>query len=281
MQDAKDLWKKAGGDGDFTGTQDQIEKILRSVAAAKEADDQAKAIKLLEAFLRAGIGLDRPLTNRGDIHTVDSGKPNAWNIRNMHGNLYEWTIAERDPDKQKQIFQFLAGAHNASAPDTNCFLLADAGYSFSFTRQNLAQWVKFSIWGGEPFDIDKDAPAPLKYGEARDEAFASDRFPGLRVVLDRVLSATWVLAIRKSVTAPQALDDKAHAELNQSRDRITELGASKGELAIVKFYQSLANYRLGRVSDAARDVKAAVADLPDDDSYFRLFGQLAECDAAN
>ena len=69
MQDGKDLWKKAGGVGEFTGTQDQIEKILRTVAGSKDTDDQARAIKLLEAFLQKGLGFDRPLTNRGTVRT--------------------------------------------------------------------------------------------------------------------------------------------------------------------------------------------------------------------
>jgi hypothetical protein len=279
MQDARDLWKKAGGEGEFTGTQDEVEKILRFVAGSKDTDDQARAIKLLEAFLRVGLGFDRLLTNRGKVHTVDLGKPNDWNIRNMHGNLYEWTIAERDPEKQKQIFQFLAGSQDAAVPDSKSFLLAGAGYNFSFQRQNVAEWVKFSIWGGEPFDIDKGTPAPLDYPTARDDKEASDFCPGLRVVLERVLSPTWLLVIRRSVITPRVLDDKVHVELDRSRSLITELGATKAELAAVKYYESLANYRMGRVADAARDVKDAALSLPDDDSYFHLLGQLVERDA--
>ena len=279
MQDGKDLWKKAGGAGEFTGTQDQIERILRTVAGSKDTDDQTRAIKLLEAFLQKGVGFDRPLTNRGTVRTVDSGKSNPWNIRNMHGSLYEWTIVERDLGKRKQIFQFLAGSQSATMPDSKSFLLAGAGYNFSFQRQNVAEWVKFSVWGGEPFDIEKGIPDPWDYPTAKDEKQAIEFCPGLRIVLDRVLSPTWLLVIRKSVVAPKVLDDKVHAELDRSRNIITELGGTKAEMAAVKYYEFLANYRMGRMADAARDVKDAASSLSDNDPYFRLLGQLVERDA--
>jgi len=278
IQDAKDLWKKVGGVEQFTGTQDQIAKILQTAGKSPEPDERSKAIAVLEAFLRKGLGFDRPLAKVGTVHAVNSGKPNAWSIRNMHGNVFEWTITERDSEKEQQILQFLAGSQNASVPDTKCFFLAGAGYNHQL-QKNPGEWVKFAVWGGEPFDVDKGIPDPLDYPSARMDSTAIDFCPGLRVVLDRVLSPGWLVVVRKTVMVPNTLDDKVHTELARVRSVATELGGTQTELAIIKYYESLANYRLGKLSDSARDVKDAAASFPDDDSYFRLLNQLVDLDA--
>ena len=177
-----------------------------------------------------------------------------------------------------RYFLFLAGSHNATAPSTACFFLAGAGYNHQL-QKNPSEWVKFAIWGGEPFDIAKGVPSPLEYPAAKDDKLAIDFCPGLRVVLDRVLSPTWLLVVRKNVITPQVLDDKVNAELDRIRAVVSELGGTKSELATVKYYQSLANYRLGKLSESARDVHDAVSGLSDDDSYFQHLTQLVERDA--
>ena len=197
----------------------------------------------------------------------------------MHGSLYEWTIVKRESREAKADFSIFGRLSKCDRARQQVFSPCRCWLQLQFPAQNVAEWVKFSVWGSEPFDIEKGIPDPWDYPTAKDEKQAIEFCPGLRIVLDRVLSPTWLLVIRKSVVAPQVLDDKVHAELDRSRNIITELGATKAELAAVKYYESLANYRMGRMTDAARDVKDAASSLPNDDSYFRLLGQLVEHDA--
>ena len=280
LADCEDIWRKTGEAGVFTGSQQQVVKLLEEVQA-----DTAIKIKIIDAFLRAGLGTERGYENtKTPPQPTRTGSPNAWNIFNMHGNVFEWAVAAVDPATLETITAKLeiGDREGLLAENPAVFFLAGGGYNHSLSR-TPGDWVKFSIWGGERFDSENRKPRPYTPRELEDLNVVQDIPSGFRVVLDRILSPAWLLVIRETALPKEnAALDIICQQLTEHRKTIDELAGSS-QLATaqarVDFYEGLARYENGRVDAGAEIAKEPLETLAQSDPYFSYLNELLQKDS--
>ena len=193
VADCQDVWKgRLNESGPFVGSQDQVVRVIEA------HDNPRRGVEILSEFLRAALGTERSYaTAETQPRLVASGKKNGWNILNMHGNVFEWTIAERTPEKVEEVWRLLAaGDAPALSGDTSkSFFLAGGSYNHSLD-QNVSDWITFSIWGGQP--MREGAAEAYSFSELESQNIVQDTPPGFRVLLERVLAQDWLLVIREA-----------------------------------------------------------------------------------
>lgn len=283
--DCEEAWKKAGESAQFTGSQEQVAKILEF----QEDQDFTFATKLriIDAFLQKALGTARSYREPPPRpEPVRTGRPNAWNIYNMHGNVFEWTIAERDGVKLAGITkQLISGEEEQFLTMENpaVFFLAGGGYNHSLGAAP-DDWVKFSTWGGEGFDVEARQAKPYSLKDIEEQKIIQDIPAGFRVVLERVLSPSWLLVIRRTALpdVPQPLDGTL-GKLREQRVVIGELASPSerdGAQAAVDYYVGLARYHNGSLGDSAQAIVEPLELLAQSDPYFSYLGELHRSDAA-
>lgn len=278
LADCMDVWsKKLNEQTPFVGTQDQVMRVIEA------HDNPRRGVEILSEFLRLALGTKRGYRDPStEPQPVRTGKPNAWNVFNAHGNVFEWTIAERDDERLSDVWRALTAGDRQSltAEDEATFFLAGGSYSSSVSDK-VANWITFSTWGGHPMNDGEPAPGSLSELEAQD--IVNDMLPGFRVLLERVLASNWLFVIRKSTV----LDEKStlndiSKRLADHRKVVAELATGR-DLALaearIQFYEALAGYDRGGPETGAQLLANVGPTLSEDDSYFRLLQDLVNNDS--
>ena len=192
-------------------------------------------------------------------------------------------MVERNPDRLNRTLHELAGGDvdGLSAENKKVFFLAGGGYNDALQR-NTKDWVSFSIWGGHRMTEER-LPDPYSFAELQQKNIAQDMLPGIRVVLDRVLSEDWLFVIRETAV----FDDKS--ALNNVKKRLGEHRAVIAELAFgddlvlanarIKYYEALATYRAGQRLQGSQLLIDCAPAIEKDDDYFAHLRQLVIADA--
>lgn len=278
VADCEDVWKKKLNEaGTFVGGQDQVVRVIEM------HDNPRRGVEILSAFLNAALGTERSYaTAETQPRLVTSGKKNGWSVLNMHGNVFEWTIAERTPEKVEGIWKVLVSGDEAALRDdtSKTFFLAGGSYNHALD-QNVSDWVAFSIWGGQP--MKEGAADAYSLSELESQNIVRDTPPGFRVLLERVLAPDWLLVIREATVMNEKDNLKAiHDQLSEQRRLVAELSAGKDHKiaeARINFYEALENYRKGNRAEGARLLSGASDSLAEDDPFFSHFQQLVQADA--
>ena len=103
-------------------------------------------------------------------------------------------------------------------------------------------------------DIRAGAPQPFSFQEEQSLDIAFEYQPGLRIVMDRVLSETWLLALRHAAIPGNNASGNASVELDKYRSTVKEIVPSSQQsqlLAAIDFYSGLHSYAAGNTSEAA------------------------------
>jgi len=279
IADCNDVWeKKIGENAPFDGSQVQVLRIIEA------HDNPVRGVEILTAFLRLALGTKRNYASpETQPQPVGSGTKNAWNVFNMHGNVFEWTIAERNAGRVAVIWDSLASGDVAalSKDSSMAFFLAGGGYNHSLDR-NVTDWRVFSTWGEQP--MKDETAASYSIAELEEQNVVQDTSPGFRVLLDRVLAKDWLYVIRKSSVLHGGDDAPASIQqrLDDHRRVIREL-ASGDELAAaeakIDFYEALAKYRQGKVSESAKLIDTSSPSLTTDDPFFSYVKDLLAADS--
>jgi formylglycine-generating enzyme required for sulfatase activity len=278
VEDCKDVWKKKLNESEaFVGSQDQVVRVIES------HDGRDRGVVILSAFLNAALGTERNYaTAETQPRLVASGNQNNWNILNMHGNVFEWTIAERTPEKVEGVWEMLvAGDEAALSGDTSkSFFLAGGSYNSALGRK-VSDWITFSIWGGQP--MKEGAADAYSFSDLKTDNIVQDSPPGFRVLLERVLARDWLFVIREATIMNEKDNLKAiQDQLSEHRRLVAELSTGKDRKiaeARISFYEALENYRKGNRAEGARLLSGASDSLAGDDPFFSHFQQLVQADA--
>ncbi|WP_161603380.1 formylglycine-generating enzyme family protein [Blastopirellula marina] len=278
LADCQDVWsKKLNAPAPFVGSQDQILQIIAA------HDNPVRGVEILSAFLQAGLGVQRSYATAELVpQPIGSGQPNNWNITEMHGNVFEWTIAETNKDAAKKLWEALmAGDLDAAGNDeAKSFFLAGGGFNHSLDR-NFADWVTFSIWGGYP--MQDGAASAYSMAQIESDNIVQDMLPGLRVLLDRRLTHDWLFLVRKeAVLTPSDSLDEIQQRLIRFRANVQELATSdelEPSAGKISFYESLSVYAHGDRVNAAQRLSDASKSLAAEDSFFGYLPELVSRDA--
>jgi formylglycine-generating enzyme required for sulfatase activity len=253
-------WREMGRqEADFRGTQQQVAEIIK----ARLRDDNPKPLVILNAFLKASLGIDRNFAKNvpGQLLKLKAEKPNPWNIYGMHASVRQWTITLADRGEAQSLWDRLA-SDSPSAEDKQRAALLLAGGSFLdiMTGSNAA-WMKFTIWGGFPFDLKAEDVAPFSLQQLAANPYKyAEQMPGVRIVMERVLADNWLLLVRRQLALPADLKADALTPVAAYRKTIEEIvppSRQQEALARVDYYHALALYRLGRIKEAADTLDAA------------------------
>jgi len=276
VSDCNDVWTKTlNRQAAFTGSQEEVIEVIQAHKTPR------RGAEILSAFLGLALGTQRSYsTIATGPQPVGTGKANGWKLFNMHDNVFEWTIAVSDPDRLSALWDLLASGNAAELTndDAKILFLAGGGYNDSI-GDKPENWVKFSIWGGQP--MEGEVASAYTFSEAKTQDVETS--PGFRVLLQRVLAQDWLLAIRNSSVLDQKL---TLPEIKQrlAEDRATVAELSTGEVltkaeARIKYYEALAAYR----HDAKAETNQLLADvsglLDAEDPYFAHVRELVSLDA--
>jgi hypothetical protein len=183
----------------------------------------------------------------------------------MHGNVCEWTIKL---DSREQVLKLWESVVDAEQRETigssSCLILAGGG--FAQIASDKGAWKSFAIWGGYPIDKTSGELKPYQVSEGldnTDRGVAADSYPGLRIVMDRIIRNDWFFAIRKMGMVDDAEID-LEPVLKGSRQSVNELATSndaKRIIGLMNAYQALAMYRSGKTDEARMTFSKAAANL--------------------
>lgn len=249
--DCIDEWKQMGRqEQELTGSQFQIAEIIEK----RWATTNSKPLEILSALLRAATGIDRDFSKAkpGILRPLSSDHPNAWKLNDMHEGVREWTITIADRGEAQQFWDKLRSPKRLMGSDLQrpCLFLAGGSFADIMTGEKNA-WMKFTIWGGAPFDPKAGNIRPFAIDKASE--MASDFQPGLRVLLERVMAEDWLQIVRQQVVLPPKADPELLASLEADKRTIVEIvpqSKQKEVLAILDYYRALGLYRLGRSQEA-------------------------------
>lgn len=277
IADCEDVWKKKLNESvAFVGSQDQVVRVIEA------HDNPRRGVEILTAFLRVALGTERSYASaETQPRLVSSGKMNGWKILNMHGNVFEWTIAERSQEKVDEVWRLLVAGDEAALTNdaSKLFFLAGGSYNHALD-QNVSDWITFSIWGGQPM---KDGAADAySFSDLQSQNIVQDTPPGFRVLLERVLAPDWLLAIREATVMNEKDNLNAIQEqLGDHRRLVAELSTGPDREiaeARISFYEALENYRKGNRGECARLLTSSGDSLAGEDSFFSHFQQLVQAD---
>ena len=248
-------WKELGGQEDeFLGTQFQVIDIV----SKRYEKEPTKSLEILSAFLRESLGTNRDYSkqNPGRLAAVGGTKANGWGFVDMHENVREWTIAIADKGELQQFWTNVTSDNRS--PDLQsrpAFFLAGGSFNDLMAGGSIAAWAPFTIWGGRPMDIQSGTPQPFSFQEEQASDIAFEYQPGIRIVMDRVLSDSWLLAVRRAAVPTNKTATISVAELEKYRSTVREIVPTSQQttmLAVIDYYSGLSAYAAGQTSEAAR-----------------------------
>lgn len=248
-------WKEMGRKEDeFLGTQFQVMEI---VVARNNSGTNPKPLEILSAFLRESVGTHRDYSKPllGKISAVGGAKPNPWGLMDMHENVAEWTIAIADKGNV-QIFwsSIVSDVVLPESQSRKVFALAGGSFNYIMYGKNLADWEQFTIWGAKKVESLPNSPQSFSLDEVAAANLTDEYQPGLRIVMDRVLSDNWLLAVRRSALPNSTNRSNSSNELERYRATVREIVPASQQielLATIDFYGGLAAYTAGRPAEAA------------------------------
>lgn len=267
-RDCEEYWSEKGPGTPFDGSQVQVIQVVEGYV------DGRRGVEILSGFLSAATGVERDYSLPSDVRPADSGSANDWGLKNMHGNIAEWTMAKNAQSATASLLAgALGGARGRAAsigggPDAAWtsllsdgtsstkakFFLVGGAFNISIQGVQRPAWKTFSIWGADEMKGDE----PVAWTVAQSDENTKDRLPGFRILIDRTLAQDWLFLVRRDSTLPAPPDA---AEIGTTfaayRANIGDL-ASGDELTAalrrLEFFESIAHYRAGVVgADVLKD----------------------------
>lgn len=258
-------WKEMGRqESDFAGTQFQVAEIITK----RYSTTNSKPLEILSVFLKQGIHSNRDFSKSttAPLGSIKSTGPNSWGLYDMHDNVREWTIAIDDRGELQRLWRELVnqGQINDELRQRKLLFLAGGAANDTMAGGADAAWNAFAIWGGRPMDVKSGTPEyfSLADDETADKTF--DYAPGLRILLERVLADDWLLVVRRKTVLSNDKLDEALASIDQFQQVIREIVAESSQnekAALLAYYAGLAQYRMGKVADAASIIDSQKANL--------------------
>lgn len=250
-------WQAMGrNERDFNGTQFQVMEIV--VGRYSEKNPQ-KPLEILSAFLRESTGRRRDYSKEtpGRLVPVHGTRANPWGLVEMHENVCEWTIAIADRGKLQAFWDAITSANISPEDRSNpSFFLAGGSFiDFMAGDKKDAAWAPFTIWGGKPMDIRTNTLQPFSLDEEQSKDLTFEYQPGLRIVMDRVLSNNWLLAVRSSALLKASDESSSADDLDRYRKTVMEIVPDSQQIEIlstIDFYSGLSAYAHGKPSEAAQ-----------------------------
>jgi formylglycine-generating enzyme required for sulfatase activity len=234
--------------GTFTGSQQQVISLFDKY---DKADNPGPA-EILGTFM-ATAWWRKPASRvytaasmTGSPRDPSELLPNAWGLRGMSDNAYEWVLCLSKATDVKTFCNSITmdGESTPAASQAVVFL---AGGSTREYLEAKEDWRVYAVWGGRPMRDDGNEIDPRTWAAANGEApWVVDYASGCRFVADRVLSMDWAVHVR---TGSLHADDTPAVDtlFSTCEATIDEIMAPEEQGAALKVlatYEAIARYRV-------------------------------------
>lgn len=258
----REEWKEMGHrEDEFVASQPQMAEMIES----RWRNDNPKPLDVLFSLLKLGIGVERDFSRpAAAVPRLRNDKANAWGFYGMHEGVREWCLSELRSQAIARTFWERLANNTLTAQDraTPSFLLAGGSFVDIMAGDRHA-WMKFTIWGGAPFDLKEGEIRPVALADldkgGSHNSLCAEQMPGLRVLAERSLIDDWLYLVRASSAGDTR--DKSwvgqFARWQASVEEIVPPVDQAEKLAILAFYRGIGEYRRGSVGDAGRLLEAA------------------------
>jgi formylglycine-generating enzyme required for sulfatase activity len=291
------LWERIHPNKEpFVGSQDQVYELVKELhlRAGKTAEGEGKkfksqSLKILSFFLRGekGIGLenDRDLSDNKApkievIHTIDnkfSGNVNSWGLRHMNTNVSEWVLLVGHPENIGSDWTALVAAVSAkslTADHTKALRKFDIGFAGAGDGDTKV-WEPYTIWYVSPLKFDRN-----RYASSSDkkDQLALQNKGGIRLLMDVVLSDTWLISVRTIIFNE---GDNAQNALAKERKNIMLFAPASEKTQVLSkldFYGALDFLQRGENARARAEFKKTEA-LTAEDPYFHFLQKVIDAES--
>jgi hypothetical protein len=242
--------------GTFTGSQQQVISLFEKYDKA-ENPGPAEILGTFMATAWWREPASRVYTAgsmTGSPRDTSELLPNAWGLRGMSDNAYEWVLCLSKASDVKTFCNSIK-MNDESTPSASQAIVFLAGGSTREYLEAKEDWRFYAVWGGRRMRDEGNEIAPETWEAANGEApWVEDYASGCRFVTDRVLATDWAVHVR---TGSLHADDTPAVDtlFSTSESTIDEIMAPEEQGAALKVlatYEAIARYRVQGPA-AARD----------------------------
>lgn len=257
-------WAKLypGGEA-VTGTQDEILQMVDKLLAGDAVSIQ-NGQKILSVYFKAALGINRDFSKQvSRLNEIATGRPNVFSIYDLHDNVCEWVIKIDDPKAFRDFWDSIQTQEGLDQAAEKPFLVL-AGGGFTQAASAKGMWKQFAVWGGYPMNPDSVDITPWNVSVGLDSSEKSqtvEYFPGIRLVMDRLLRPDWFAVVRGEVKK-SSIDPKQFDTFETTVREIATATEQERVLPYLAAYRTLSEIKRADSSSAQQrfaDSMSAVA----------------------
>lgn len=238
--------------GPFEFTQEFLWRLLDEAKPYGGAGEkEEKALECLQEVLAAGCGYKGNVFQTEQGHLLvhaGAGNSNAWFIKNLHGNVAEWTVKER---KDWDLLELASHGNKEAIAELKTKKVIAAGGSYDFVGKG-GVWKRLTLWGGVgvPFDEACDAGKVLTYAA------------GIRIIAEAMPSPRFLADLRslregvKDETTYKKAKEKVQL-IEQELSNLEDVKLAKQMRALLAYYDGLLLFGNGRYDESATKIQEA------------------------